>query len=165
MTPFYFGTGRQRLFGIYEPAVLTGRGKRGAVLCYPWGPEYVHAHRVMRQLAIRLASAGIHTLRFDFFGTGDSAGEMVDADLGTWEADIELAIEELLDIVGSARLTLIGLRLGATLAARVAARRPRDVDTLVLWDPILSGPDYLASLGATAAPAPLALRYRSGGFR
>jgi uncharacterized protein len=162
MTPFYFGAGRRRLFGIYEPAVLTGRGKRGAVLCYPWGPEYVHAHRVMRQLAIRLAGAGIHTLRFDFFGTGDSAGEMVDADLGTWEADIELAMEELRDIVGSARMTLIGLRLGATLAARVAVRRPRDVDNLALWDPIVSGPDYLASLGAAAAPAasgpPLAVR-------
>jgi pimeloyl-ACP methyl ester carboxylesterase len=155
MTPLYFGAGRQRLFGIYEPAVLTGRrSKRGAVLCSPWGPEYVHAHRVMRQLAIRLAGAGIDTLRFDFFGTGDSAGEMVDADLGTWEADIELAMDELRDIVASPRLTLIGLRLGATLAARVAARHPGDVDALVLWDPILSGPGYLASLGAAAAPAP-----------
>ena len=87
---------------------------------------------------------------------------MVDADLATWEADIELAMEELRDIVGSARMTLIGLRLGATLAARVAARRPRDVDNLALWDPIVSGPDYLASLGAAAAPAasdpPLAVR-------
>jgi uncharacterized protein len=164
MTPFYFGAGRQRLFGIYEPAVLTGRGKRGAVLCYPWGPEYVHAHRVMRQLAIRLAGAGVHTLRFDFFGTGDSAGEMVDADLATWEADIELAMEELRDIFGPTRMTLIGLRLGATLAARVAARRPKDVDTLVLWDPILSGSDYLASLGATAAPGASDLPLTVRGF-
>ncbi len=116
----------------------------------------------MRQLAIRLSATGIHTLRFDFFGTGDSAGEMVDADLAGWETDIELAMEELLDIVGSARMTLIGLRLGATLAARVAARRSRDLDALVLWDPILSGPDYLASLGAATAPVasapPLAVR-------
>ena len=162
MTPFYFGDRRRRLFGIFEPAVATSVGKRAAVLCYPWGAEYVHAHRAMRQLAVRLSAAGIDILRFDYFGTGDSAGEMVDADLAGWETDIELAIEELRDIVGSARMTLIGLRLGATLAARVAARRPRDVDTLVLWDPILSGPDYLASLGAAAAPAasdpPLAVR-------
>ena len=153
MTPFYFGSGRQRLFGVYEAAVLTGRGKRAAVLCHPWGDEYIHAHRAMRQLAVRLSGAGIHTLRFDFFGTGDSAGDMVDADLACWEADIELAMEELRDIVGSARVTLIGLRLGATLAARVAALRPKDVDSLVLWDPILSGPDYLASLRAASAPA------------
>ena len=95
MTPFYFGDRRRRLFGIYEPAVLKSVGKRAAVLCYPWGAEYVHAHRTMRQLAVRLSAAGIDTLRFDFFGTGDSAGEMVDADLAGWETDIELAIEEL----------------------------------------------------------------------
>jgi pimeloyl-ACP methyl ester carboxylesterase len=153
MTPFYFGDRRRRLFGIYEPAVLKSVGKRAAVLCYPWGAEYVHAHRTMRQLAVRLSAAGIDTLRFDFFGTGDSAGEMVDADLAGWETDIELAIQELRDIVGSARVTLIGLRLGATLAARVAARRPRDVDTLVLWDPIQSGTDYLTTLGAAEAPS------------
>ena len=104
-------------------------------------------------LRVRLSAAGIDTLRFDYFGTGDSAGEMVDADLAGWETDIELAIEELRDMVGSARVTLIGLRLGATLAARVAARRPGDVDRLVLWDPIQSGLEYLASLGVAAAPA------------
>jgi uncharacterized protein len=153
MTPFYFGDRRRRLFGIFEPAGVTSVGKRAAVLCYPWGAEYVHAHRAMRQLAVRLSAAGIDTLRFDYFGTGDSAGEMVEADLAGWETDIELAIEELRDMVGSARVTLIGLRLGATLAARVAARRPGDVDTLVLWDPIQSGMDYLTSLGAAEAPS------------
>jgi pimeloyl-ACP methyl ester carboxylesterase len=162
MTPFYFGDRRRRLFGIYEPAVASSVNKRAAVLCYPWGPEYLNAHRAMRQLAIRLSATGIHTLRFDFFGTGDSAGEMVDADLAGWETDIELAIEELRDIVGLARVTLIGLRLGATLAARVAARRPGDIEALVLWDPIQSGMDYLTSLGTAAAPAasdpPLAVR-------
>ena len=65
------------------------------VLCYPWGSEYIHAHRALRQLATRLSMAGFHTLRFDYFGTGDSAGEMEDADLGVWEDDIETAIEEL----------------------------------------------------------------------
>ena len=155
MTPFYFGTERQRLFGVYEPAALTGkaRGKHAAVICPPWGNEHIFAHRAMRRLSVRLSGAGIHTLRFDFLGTGDSAGEMVDADLAGWEADIALAMDELRDIVGLARITLIGLRLGATLAARVAASRPKDVDSLVLWDPILSGPHYLASLGVANAPA------------
>ena len=131
------------------------------MLCHPWGDEYVHAHRAMRQLAVRLSGAGIHTLRFDFFGTGDSAGETADGDLAGWQADIELAMEEVRDIVGLTRVTLIGLRLGATLAARVAALHPKDVESLVLWDPILSGPDYLESLGAALTPgmdAPLAIR-------
>jgi pimeloyl-ACP methyl ester carboxylesterase len=148
MTPFFFGTAARRLFGVYEPAASGGFGKRAAVLCYPWGAEYLYAHRSMRQLAIRLSVAGFHTLRFDFFGTGDSAGDMADADLAGWITDADMAVDEIKDIVGAARVTLIGLRLGATLAARVAARRPDDIDALVLWDPIVSGVDYLASIDA-----------------
>jgi pimeloyl-ACP methyl ester carboxylesterase len=153
MTPFYFGTGARRLFGIYEPAASAGASKRAAVLCHPWGSEYLYAHRTMRQLAVRLAAAGFHTLRFDFFGTGDSAGEMIEADLGGWETDTELAMEELGDIVGTTRVTLIGLRLGATVAATVAARRPGAVDALVLWDPVVSGPEYLRHLESLGAPS------------
>jgi pimeloyl-ACP methyl ester carboxylesterase len=142
MTPFFFGSGERRLFGIYEPAAFGGGGTRAAVLCPPWGDEHVFAHRALRRLSLRLSAAGFHTLRFDFFGTGDSAGDMTDADLAGWETDTELAMEELRDIAGAAHITLIGLRLGGTIAARVASRRGPDVDALVLWDPIISGADY-----------------------
>ncbi|HVJ53063.1 MAG TPA: alpha/beta fold hydrolase [Aliidongia sp.] len=146
MNPFYFGTAERRLFGLYEPA-FKGTGKRGAVLCNPWGSEYLFAHRTMRQLAIKLSTAGFHTLRFDFFGTGDSSGDMIDADLDGWETDVGLAIDEIKDIVGATRVTLIGLRLGATIAARAARRRSKEVDALVLWDPVISGEEYLQQLG------------------
>jgi pimeloyl-ACP methyl ester carboxylesterase len=153
MNPFYFGTAERRLFGIYEPAVQGSAGTRAAVLCYPWGREYLHAHRAMRQLAIRLSVAGYHTLRFDYFGTGDSAGEMEDADLAGWEADICTAMAEIRDIVGATQVALIGLRLGATAAARVAAREARSVNALVLWDPILSSGAGVPALdGDRAAP-------------
>jgi uncharacterized protein len=148
VTPFFFGTGRRRLFGIYDSAGGTGRasGRRAIVLCYPWGSEYIHAHRSMRHLARRLSLVGLHALRFDYFGTGDSAGEMSDADLPGWEEDIETAIGELRDSTGVKRVALAGLRLGATLAASVAARRRMDVDTLVLWDPIICGKTYVQEL-------------------
>jgi uncharacterized protein len=64
---------------------------------------------------------------------------MVDADLATWEPDIELAIEKLRDIVGTARMTLIGLRLGATLAARVAASEGGRYSGAVGPDPVWAG--------------------------
>jgi pimeloyl-ACP methyl ester carboxylesterase len=145
--PFYFGTSDRRLFGIYEPAAFGSPGKRAAILCYPWGPEYLHAHRTMRQLTLKLSAAGFYTLRFDYFGTGDSGGEAGDADLKGWEIDIEMAMEEIKDIVGAARITLIGLRLGASVAARLAARFSSRIDTLVLWDPVVSGEVYLTQLG------------------
>jgi len=67
MNVFYFGAGERRLFGVYTPARHGGR--RGAVLCPPWGQEYLRAHRSIAQLANTLATAGVHVLRFDYSGT------------------------------------------------------------------------------------------------
>jgi len=101
----------------------------------------------MRQLALKLSGAGFHTLRFDFYGTGDSGGELTDVDLIGLEADLETAIEELTEITGLTKVTLIGLRLGGAIAAGVASRRGGKIDALVLWDPVTSGPEYLDQLG------------------
>ncbi len=146
MTPFIFGSGPRRLYGVYSPPYAAGTRQRAAVLCYPWGHEYLRAHRSMRQLDRQLGSAGFHVLRFDYYGTGDSAGDMTDASLEGWEADIATAIDELKDTSAVTRVSLVGLRIGAALAANVAARRARDVDALVLWDPVVSGADYIAEL-------------------
>jgi pimeloyl-ACP methyl ester carboxylesterase len=159
MTPFYFGTSQRRLFGIFEPARMGGAGTRAAVLCYPWGAEYLYAHRAMRQLAINLSAAGFHTLRFDYFGTGDSAGEATDGDLQGWQDDIASSMQEIREMTGATRTTLVGMRLGATLAAVVAASRSNEVDALVLWDPVVSGQEYLKSLrlsGASKTRRPMA---------
>jgi pimeloyl-ACP methyl ester carboxylesterase len=131
------GTAQRRLFAIHEAAAATPR-IRAAVLCQPLGTEYTYAHRSVRQLAVRLAMAGFHTLRFDYFGTGDSAGTDAEMDLAGCETDVESAMEALADIVGTSRVTLIGLRAGANIAARVAARHVAEVEALVLWDPLPS---------------------------
>jgi pimeloyl-ACP methyl ester carboxylesterase len=155
MNPFFFGTGARRLFGMYMPAQPGGSPPRAAVLCNPWGQEYLRAHRTLRQLAALLARAGVHVLRFDYHGTGDSAGEAADANLVDWHGDIEMAVDELRDTTGLERIGLVGLRLGATLAAQVAARRPGEVDRLLLWDPVVTGAEYLEELeGAASGRAP-----------
>jgi pimeloyl-ACP methyl ester carboxylesterase len=151
MNPFFFGSGSRRLFGIYTPARAPATPPRAAVLCSPWGQEYLRAHRTLRQLALQLARAGVDVLRFDYHGTGDSAGEPPDASLVEWHGDIGMAIDELRDITGVERVGLVGLRLGATLAARVAAERADDVDRLVLWDPVVAGAEYLDELRAAAS--------------
>jgi len=139
MMPLYFGAGDQRLFGVYEPARKNSGANRAAVLCNPAGNEYIHAHRTMRNLASRLSKAGLHVLRFDYHGTGDSAGSSDEGRPLKWCDDIEAAMSELKDMTGAMRMTLIGLRLGANLAARVAARHTGGVETLVLWEPLAAG--------------------------
>jgi pimeloyl-ACP methyl ester carboxylesterase len=147
------GTAQRRLFAIHEAAAPTPR-TRAAVLCQPLGIEYTYAHRSMRQLAVRLAMSGFHTLRFDYYGSGDSAGTEAQMDLRGCETDVESAMEALADIAGTTRVTLIGLRAGANIAAHVAARRLADVEALVLWDPIVS--EDLQRL-AEAQPEPTAV--------
>lgn len=152
MTPFFFGASPRRLFGVYDPAVRSpSEGLRAAVICNPWGPEYIYAHRALRQLARRLSLAGFHTLRFDYFGTGNSAGDMVDADLLGWKNDIETAMDELTDLAGVKQVALVGLRLGATLAASVVCRRQKGIGALVLWEPIFDGTAYFDGRGEMSA--------------
>lgn len=139
MNPAFIGTAERRLFSIYEPAAPTRAPPRAALLCHPWGEEYIYAHRSVRHLAARLAALGFHTLRFDYFGTGDSGGEAAQTDLAGMAADTATAIEALRGMAGTSAVTLIGLRAGANVAASVASRRPRDVAALLLWDPLVAG--------------------------
>jgi uncharacterized protein len=151
MNPVYFGTSKEPLFGIYHsPKARSGVGS-GAVLCAPWGQEYMRTHRALRLLATQLARAGLPAMRFDYYGVGDSAGQSVDGTPGRWVGDIGAAADELRDTASVKELTFIGLRLGALLAAAAAARR-KDVRRLVLWDPILEGKDYLGELLSHSDP-------------
>jgi exosortase A-associated hydrolase 2 len=152
MTPLFFGHGARRMFGVYTPASAgTTTQPRAVVLCHPWGQEYLRAHRSMAQLAVMLSDAGFHVMRFDYFGTGDSNGDMKEADVEGWIDDVMAAIQEIQDTTGAERVRLIGLRLGASLAAMAAARHPDEVEALVLWDPVISGGSYLQELLATEA--------------
>lgn len=158
MHAFYFGSGNRRLFGIYEPSRVARSKPQAVLLCHPWGPEYLHAHKSMRQLAIRLAEAGIDSLRFDYYATGDSAGNDGEGDLAGWRKDILTAADELISLSGVTRVSLIGLRLGATLAAQAAADLRKKVDKLVLWDPVNAGPAYIDELFAVSRAQPIAIK-------
>lgn len=134
------GSAARSLFAIHEPAAETRGRLRAAVICNPWGEEYTYAHRSLRHLALRLTRAGFHVLRFDYYGTGDSGGESSEVDLAGLESDIGQAVEAAQDVTGNRQIALVGLRLGANLAVRAAAQAPGDVESLVLWDPLLRGP-------------------------
>ncbi len=145
MQPFYFGPATRLLFGVYHPPVGARRRDEGVVCCAPLGHEYLRAYRAFRQLAERLAADGYHVLRFDYSATGDSALDSEAARLSDWREDLRTSCQELRDLAGVDRLALVGLRFGALLAAEAAAA-DRDVRTLVLWDPVVSGPAYMEGL-------------------
>lgn len=157
MSPFFLGTSKRRLFGVYHPPHASRGAERAVVLCASWGHEYIYAHRSMARLAATLAEAGFHVLRFDYFGTGDSGGDSTDVSLTGCREDIDTAIEELLDMSGAERVSLVGLRLGAALAAEVAAANSRRIDRLVLWDPVITGEEYVAALFEAESNMPISV--------
>lgn len=152
LTPLYFGPLGRRLFGCYHaPAEAAGPPRdTGIVLCPAQGHEYIQFHRAFQKLAAQLSELGFPVLRFDVSGCGDSEGDHALWSLDAWRSDIDTAIDELKQQSRVQRVAVVGLRLGATLAAQVAATRD-DVDSLALWDPVVNGADYVKELRAQHA--------------
>jgi uncharacterized protein len=142
--PILFGPVHQELFGCYHYPGET-MPEAAVVLCYPFGQEYIRAHRSFLQLAKRLVDGGSAVLRFDYSCTGDSAGAAEDSRIERWVADVGCAVDELRSRSGIDRLCLVGLRLGASIAFRAAIDRD-GIDSLVLWDPVVDGVAHLAEL-------------------
>ena len=143
--PFYFGCCQKQLYGCYHAPRAEQSRNCGVVICQPMGHEYIYSHRALRQLATRLADVGFPVLRFDFYGCGDSSGDLGDAYLSQWLQDISAAIAELRSRARLRDICLIGVRLGAALAFMTAAQE-YGVQALVLWDPVVSGKAYIEEI-------------------
>jgi pimeloyl-ACP methyl ester carboxylesterase len=144
--PFFFGPTGRRLLGCFHAPSAPVRAC-GLVFCNPLGHEYIKFHRAYRQLAMLLADAGFPVLRFDLRGCGDSAGDSDSWSIAGWLEDVDLAIAELQRRAPSEATGLVGMRLGGALALLAGAARG-DVDSLVLWDPVLDGGAWLRELEA-----------------
>lgn len=118
---------------------------RGAVLFVPpFCEERKGALPAFVQTARTLAVQQIASLVFDLSGCGDSAGDFEAAAPETFEADCEAAWAWLGDSFPACPLAVVGLRTGALLAARLAARHP-DTAALAAWSPV-TGADFIRQL-------------------
>lgn len=142
----YFPTsdGKEQLFALYHPAQIERDSSEAVLLCPPAPFEMRRSHRAHRNLSHNLAKKGFHVLRFDYRGTGDSTGDFQSWSLTAWQDDIQAAAEYLLKNYGIQRLTVVGTRLGATLALK--ALQKFQVRRFILWDPIVDGQCYLDQL-------------------
>lgn len=143
--PLYFGPDDRPLFGWLHRAPTPVR--LGLVVCNPFGYESVCAHRSLRHFALASAAAGVPALRFDYDGTGDSAGDDRDPGrLAAWVASARSAADRLRR-VGADRVVFLGVRLGALVAALAGAERD-DVEGLIAIAPVVAGKAYLRELRA-----------------
>jgi len=89
------------------------------------------------RLAAGLAEAGVASLRFDQRGHGQSEGRMEDLTLAAVLNDIRVALVAVRERTGATKISLLGASFGGGICAYYAAKRPAELDRLVLLNPQL----------------------------
>lgn len=137
--PLFLDTPRGPLFAVHRrPATAV----RGNVLCIPAFNEEMNRCRSMITLqAEEWARHGLGSLVIDLHGTGDSAGDYVDAAWLHWLDDIHLACAWLDQQPGGC-VGYLGVRLGAMLAADALGAAPAGVRALLMWQPVIDGKQH-----------------------
>lgn len=141
MKPVLFGPAERALYGVLHEA--TGALQPlGVVSCHPSPYQYMRLRWIHRDLGDRLAQAGHTSLRFDWSGSGDSSRSLREVSVSTWIDDLRIAVAELRETSGVAKVAVFGQGLAGGLAA-LATSRGLEVDHLVLVDPVVRGQDHL----------------------
>lgn len=126
-------------YGMLHPAA----GRRGVLVIGSLGDEAMNAYRPAVFLAEHFAQAGCPTLRLEYYGFGDSAGE--DGEPGRiqrWLDNVADGVRWLREACGVEPVTLAGVRIGAAIAARAACDID-GVEALILVAPVASGRRFL----------------------
>ncbi|HSH89004.1 MAG TPA: alpha/beta fold hydrolase, partial [Ramlibacter sp.] len=144
-SPFVFEAAGSTCFAWFHAPRIPARGV-GVVLCRPIGYEAMCTSQTYALLALRMASEGFAVLRFDYPGTGDSSGNDAQPDrVKAWQEGIIRAVAEVRRLGRVSSVALVGVRLGATLAAKAACELG-GVDSLVMWAPCTTGRSFAREL-------------------
>lgn len=147
----WFGPPDQPLLGWLTTADAGARAS-GVLMLGPVGYEWWSAHRTLRTVAERLAAAGHAVLRFDYHGTGDSAGTGAEPDrVDAWRDSVAVGASEL-RALGCEQLTLVGTRLGGLLALLDGSAHR--ADAVVAWAAPQSGKRFARELRMLSEPVP-----------
>lgn len=132
-----FGPAGRALYGVFH-AATQGTSRLAVLIAHPVPDQYMRLRWAHQQLAEMLAREGHPVLRFDWWGTGDSGGNLESATLSTWIGDVALAVAELKEAAGVASIAAVGLGVSGSVVA-LATARGLAVDHLLLVDPVVRG--------------------------
>ena len=141
------------IFGVLHLPEEAGAGERwpGVIMCHGFTGTKVEPHRLFVDAARRFARHGLAALRFDFRGSGDSAGEFREMTVAREIADAKRALDfvSARAEIDASRLGVVGLSLGGCVAACLAGADER-VKALALWS-ATAHPDRIAERTVPAA--------------
>jgi exosortase A-associated hydrolase 2 len=111
----------------------------------PFAEEMNRCRSVVAEQARWFARHGLSCTLLDYFGSGESSGDLNQASLPIWRQNIDDLCQQLLQH-NQVPLYLWGCRLGALMAMDYLSRTPGAVDKLLLWQPVLSGSLFVTQI-------------------
>ncbi len=129
----FFSEGNQIVGMIHYPRCETDRA---VVMCHGYTAQKTENKRLFVETARVLASDGYAVLRFDFFGSGDSAGEFRETRVSHNIQNLQDALQ-LMQNMGYKKFAVQGISMGAATA--ILTMPQENVDALVLWSTV---PDF-----------------------
>lgn len=111
----------------------NGEARGVVVLAPPIAREWAITYRAMRSLACQLTDEGFIAVRFAFTGDGDSQGRVGDDLAGELVSDLAAVVELARSLAPDVPLSVIGLRMGACVAAMLPERARGN---LLAWEPV-----------------------------
>jgi hypothetical protein len=156
-TPVVFESKGQQIVGMLH--LPDGRSRvPAALLLHGFTGTKTETHRMFVKLSRALAERGFASLRFDYRGSGDSAGNFEDMTIRTEVTDAGEALRYLAGHrrINSRRLALIGMSLGGAIASLLVGRQRSRFKTMALWAPVAEGAGILDELSTPEAVAALA---------
>jgi len=129
------------------------------VLCHGFTGTRCEPHRLFVKMSRLLEHAGIASLRFDFYGSGESDGDHEDMTVSGEVVDALAAVRFVarLPQVDRRRIAILGLSLGGLVAA-LCAERYRAFRGVCLWAPVAHAHALWSSRLTSAARKSLARR-------
>lgn len=131
--------------GQYGPLFATWTCPAGQTTCenvilyiHPFGEEMNKSRRTVALQAKAMAIKGFATLTVDLPGCGDSYGDLGSVSWEQWIDEMQGCISWLKRKTDSP-IRLWGLRMGALLVAEIAANCKKDIENILLWQPVVEG--------------------------
>lgn len=136
LQPTFLEGGRGALFALHHKPQHANSNALCVVVVPSFAEEMNRCRYMQTLLAQRLNTAGHGLLTVDPYGTGDSAGDFAEGDWQQWIDDTATAIGYAREL-GYSHVALLGVRLGAMLAASAATLAK--VERLLFWQPVANG--------------------------
>jgi pimeloyl-ACP methyl ester carboxylesterase len=132
-TPITFQSEGNQLVGIHHQAETIDGAPAPTkiiILCHGFTGNKIENKRLFVEAARAFASEGYDALRFDFYGSGDSAGDFADTLISHNIANLIDAMKWARE-KGYARIALLGISMGGASAILTLADHP--ADALITW--------------------------------